>query len=423
MVDAFAISGNGLAGTLVRPSALILALAGGMIVPGARVDAGMQPEANNSAGFQGAGVTTGLAPRAFLLDAQRDADVLTLADVMGPRATPVVDFSDSGLAYVQAPPRAVVDRLLGEDVSGGLNLTARNTESLSFGRAVDGVADRTTSKLQFADAFPMDAFSEEPGGSGTGLVAPTKAPARSTGELSGTASTSALELVAFDPFAAKPQSAGDIAEQLAPPLAAQVEAIEFVSSPVVQPLPAHELAAKPAVAVPPAKSALAGKELRDPPRPQPMAAAPSALPAKAALPALVAKSPNPKAKTMQPAPTRSSLSAVLATPRSLSTPKVVSGRTMPGYRLSGDVIEFTLSTSINGHPAAEIPLRVTKDDRLWLRTGDLLSLVKTMMPQDQYDRLAASSAKEDYVTFDKVRSVGISLRYDVARNLIAIDSD
>lgn len=418
MDDAFAISGNGLAGTLVRPSALIIAIAGGMIVPGAQVEAGMQPEAIQGAGFQGAGVTTGLAPRANLADTHPDPDVLTLADVMGPRAMPAVDGSASGLTYDPAPSRAVVvDRQLGEGVSGSLKITARNADLLSFGRAVDAMAEGATGKQRFADAFPVDAFAGEPGGSDAGLVAQPESVALSAGDLSGTASTSALELVAFDPFAAKPQPAAEIAEHLAPRLAAEVDAIEFVSNPVVQPLPTQELAAKPAIAAVPATAALAGKDLRDAPRPQPMAAA------RSSSLALAEKAPTPRTRTVQAKPARSSTSAALATPRPLSTPKVVSGRHMPGYRLAGDVIEFAMATRVNGQPAAPIPLRVTKDDRLWLRTGDLLSLVRAMMPQNQYDQLAASSAIDEYVTFDQVRNAGIGLRYDVARNLIAIDSD
>jgi hypothetical protein len=412
--DAFAISGNGLAGTLVRPSALIIAIAGGMIVPGAQVEAGMQPEAIQGAGFQGAGVTTGLAPSTHLTDMRPDPDVLTLADIMGPRAKPAVDVSGSGLMYVPAPSPSVADRQLGEEVSGSLKITATKAESLSFGRAVDGVADRATVTRQFADAFPVDVFTGGPGDSDAGLVAPPAPPALSAGELSGNASTSAFELVAFDPFATKSQPAAGIAENLAPPVAAHADGIEFVSSPVVQPIPEHEWTAKPAIPAILTKSGLALHDQRPSASPQPLAAAPS----KAAMPASALTAP--KTKTIQTAPARSYLPAAMVTPRPLSTPKVVSGRTMPGYRLSGDVIEFAMATRINGQPAVPIPLRVTKDDRLWLRTGDLLSLVKKMMPQDQYDRLAASSAMEDYVTFDKVRSAGISLRYDVARNLIAI---
>lgn len=413
MDDSFAIAGNGFAGTIVRPSAFILAIAGGMIVPGAQVEAGMQPKA-----IQGAGVTASFASGAFLADIQPDPDVLTLADVMRPTAAAAVAFAGPGLAPEPASASAGHDLRLVGSHSGGLTIADRNAETLSFSTAVNVETAGASSHQRFADAFSADGIPAGAGDGDPGLVA-QPAPAPSAGELSGKATSGVLELVAFDPFAAKSQPGSDIADHLTRAPATQVEAIAFVSNPVVQPLPDRDMAARPEVSAVLAKTALAGTPPRDSASPRPMAAAP----AKAAMPALVAKAPTPKTKTTQAAPARSPLSAALVTPRPHTTPKVVSGRTMPGYRLSGDVIEFTLSTSVNGQPAAAIPLRVTRDDRLWLRTGDLLSLVKAMMPQDQFDRLAASSAMEDYITFDKVRGAGISLRYDVARNLIAIGSD
>lgn len=429
MVDLFAISGSGLTGTIVRPTAFVLAIAGGLIVPGAQVEAGMQPETR-----EGTLVSANVTPSSsFLFGSQRDPDVLTNADILQTQTARAVAFSAGTFDMAPSPSRAAsphvaLDRTMPSEVSGGLAIAnqpalrsaLRSARGLAFSQAFDEAHFPAPEAERLADPMSGDELPKDVSGAGSAALTADTPPEQVAGDLSGKAKADGLDLLAFDPFASKPLAgAAAAAGNPLPASTAAPAGLEFVSHPVVQPLPAPELAAKPEAIKPSAQLSPVKQAARE--------AAPSRLIApaqvKSVSPAVTDKPAPSRALSTAPVTARSSSLRGLVTPKPLSPPKVVSGRHMPGYRIAGDVIEFTLSTSVNGERAAAIPLRVTKDDRLWLRTGDLLSLVKARMSPAEYERLASSPAMQEYVTFEAVRSAGISLQYDVARNLIAIGVD
>jgi hypothetical protein len=196
---------------------------------------------------------------------------------------------------------------------------------------------------------------------------------------------------------------------LAEPAAApgQAPAIRFVSIPVVQQVTETAVetgAARPELVLGAAPAAL--------PTAAPAALA-SPAPAKATAPAKAA--PAALARPEQPQPRMASAFAPAAKAKAMTAPV---GKAGPGYTVTNGTIDFALATRINGQPAGALPLRVTPDDRLWLRMRDLLLLVRERMNPLEFDRIAMSSSLEDYVEFDTVRRAGIALRYDAARNQI-----
>ncbi|MBC2664049.1 hypothetical protein H7F51_00805 [Novosphingobium flavum] len=186
----------------------------------------------------------------------------------------------------------------------------------------------------------------------------------------------------------------------------------FVAEPVVQPLPAAAPKLVEA-APPPLPSAPAAPALAAIPVPP---IAPIGYDLAAARPAPAAASPAPRtqlADTIR----RKPLSRFAPTTKA-KVPLRPAGTTAPGYAVRNDNIEFSLAARINGEPSGALPLRVSRDDRLWLRLSDLLGLIKDRMPAGEYARLAAAPGADDYVEFETIRRAGIDLRYDAANNRI-----
>lgn len=155
--------------------------------------------------------------------------------------------------------------------------------------------------------------------------------------------------------------------------------VAFVSEPMVQPVPAGP-AAKP-LATPPERPAASTAQLA-------LKAAPAARPGKA------------KAKA----------------PRGTQI-----GGTIPSnFQLTDGTIDYRIGVRVNGGDPASLPMRITRDDQLSVKLGDLLSVVKPQMDPALYAYLSSSRGADEYVSFAAIRAVGIDIRYDAARDQLLL---
>ncbi|WP_338468487.1 hypothetical protein RXV95_08030 [Novosphingobium sp. ZN18A2] len=89
-------------------------------------------------------------------------------------------------------------------------------------------------------------------------------------------------------------------------------------------------------------------------------------------------------------------------------------------RLVDGVIMHETSVSLNNHIAGRLTVKIDASGGLAVRLGDLLSMVQTEMQPSAYSRLAGSSANAEYLSFAKLRSAGIDLRYDAGDDVLVI---
>lgn len=280
------------------------------------------------------------------------------------------------------------------------------------------------------------------------------------------ASDPALQLVATQPVpAATPVSAAPVAVMDSPQPALAMNAV-----PGAEPVPlaiAPAAAAEPIrLAAAPAVAAIEAVARLDSPAPAPAvepllapAAAPQAAPAAlvesaapaAATPGLVApavaeasvEAPKP-AFVSEPVVQTVTATAVtkpiapVATPSAVAAPapkaepvarlaKTKAPRTAPlggaigsNFQLNDGTIDYRIGARVNGGEPASLPLRITRDDQLSVKLGDLLALVKPQMDPALYAYLAASRGADEYVTFATIRSTGIDIRYDAARDQLLL---
>lgn len=252
----------------------------------------------------------------------------------------------------------------------------------------------------------------------TPVVQQTLAPAStSTEAVLAEASADGTDFVAPPSDLKLPQSAS---------AAIAVPGIQFVAVPVVQPIPE---AAK-------AQTAQASSELilgavrQAPPAPA-ARAAPAAKVALAARPARITPAAAKLAGVAADAPAMASTGA--AAPIKAQSPfkaqapsfaqapaiKPASSGTK-AYTLKDGIIEYALAARVNGVTAGPIGLRITPDNRLWLRLGDLIGLVRAKMTPADFARFSESTRAADYVEFDTIRRAGIDLSYDTSRNQITV---
>lgn len=153
--------------------------------------------------------------------------------------------------------------------------------------------------------------------------------------------------------------------------------VAFVSEPVVQPVPAGP-AAKP-LAVPPERPAASTAQLA-------VKAAPPARPGKAKAP----------------------------------RGGQIAGTIHSNFQLTDGTIDYRIGVRVNGGEPASLPMRITRDDQLSVKLGDLLAVVKPKMDPALYAYLSSSRGAEEYVSFAAIRAVGIDIRYDAARDQLLL---
>jgi hypothetical protein len=119
----------------------------------------------------------------------------------------------------------------------------------------------------------------------------------------------------------------------------------------------------------------------------------------------------------QPAP--SVAVAKTRTPRAAP----LGGTVASNFQLTDGTIDYRIGARVNGGEPASLALRITRNDQLSVKLGDLLGLVKPQMDPALYAYLAASRGAEEYVSFAAIRASGIDIRYDAARDQLLLGVD
>lgn len=91
-------------------------------------------------------------------------------------------------------------------------------------------------------------------------------------------------------------------------------------------------------------------------------------------------------------------------------------------RVEGDVIFHQAKVNLDDHSASALSVRIGAGGDLSLRVGDLLSLYEPGMAPAVFSRLAGSSAANEFVSFDMLRSAGIDIRYDAGQDQLRISA-
>jgi hypothetical protein len=98
----------------------------------------------------------------------------------------------------------------------------------------------------------------------------------------------------------------------------------------------------------------------------------------------------------------------------------IGGTIASNFQLTDGTIDYRIGARVNGGEPASLPLRISRDDQLSVKLGDLLTLVKPQMDPALYAYLAATRGAEEYVTFAAIRSSGVDIRYDAARDQLLL---
>ena len=130
--------------------------------------------------------------------------------------------------------------------------------------------------------------------------------------------------------------------------------------------------------------------------------------------------PDPKARAssdLSAVPGRSAIAIYSpALSRSISRPR----QTRSG-------VEFEVSTRIGGAAAGRLPLVIVDGDmdhpeyiseEIAVRLSDIISLLSSRMESGLLNKLSCSKNAQQYVTFNELRSCGISVRFDDRDNLV-----
>lgn len=90
------------------------------------------------------------------------------------------------------------------------------------------------------------------------------------------------------------------------------------------------------------------------------------------------------------------------------------------YQFVGSEIEFQLPVVANGAPVGDLTLHVAPNQQVSLRLRELLALFHDEIDPQVLTSLVASPSIDSFVTFDKLRDAGIEIRYDAARDRLAL---
>ncbi|HEY0958995.1 MAG TPA: hypothetical protein VGE05_06940 [Novosphingobium sp.] len=109
------------------------------------------------------------------------------------------------------------------------------------------------------------------------------------------------------------------------------------------------------------------------------------------------------------------------------TPRTISPGPMPDqakssgtshYVRTSQGLTFEVSAQVNGTSIGRLPLLIADGENISVRLADLLAAVAPMMSSHVHDRLSASQAAQDYMTFNDLRAAGISVRFDSSDRLV-----
>jgi hypothetical protein len=81
---------------------------------------------------------------------------------------------------------------------------------------------------------------------------------------------------------------------------------------------------------------------------------------------------------------------------------------------------YTLSR-LNGFEIGAVPLRFTGDDRSSIHLRTFLSLFRSIMNPQIFEKLSAAQVADQYVSFTTLRDAGFSVSYDPKRELLILE--
>jgi len=93
------------------------------------------------------------------------------------------------------------------------------------------------------------------------------------------------------------------------------------------------------------------------------------------------------------------------------------------YKLTGSAIEVTMPVTLEGQLLGRVSVHVAPNDELSLHLKDLVDLFKDRLDPAKLAAFQASSNIGEFVTFERLRSAGIGVRYDAARDGITIQPE
>jgi hypothetical protein len=433
---------------LFEPFALALLAAGGMSASVARSDGGSE-EAGlivppitaqaHAAESPAPEAATSSAPAALSVQASGGAASETQALASGPATTnpplsstaPIPNrfaevFAEPGVAPASLAlerPQPEVEAALKASADAGL---AAQVEARAPMAAAQLVPETIEPALQLVAAEPVPA--KLPVSAAALAVMNLPAPALVINPGPG------IELA---PLAAPTAIAAEPIQLAVAPVVAGVEAASLATetrlesvtpAPMAEPLPAPAAPAnaEPAALVPPPAAAVAAPgpvalALAEPGTESPKRAFVSepvvqSVPAAAALKpialAIVPPSVTAIRQTTAPAPRL----AKVKPPRGTQ----IGGTIASNFQLTDGTIDYRIGARVNGGEPASLPLRISRDDQLSVKLGDLLALVRPQMDPALYACLAAARGADEYVTFAAIRSSGIDIRYDAARDQLLL---
>lgn len=400
MDSKFAIFDLGLSGNVAKPVAMALAVCGSMAAPGVQIEkprqAAAQPDLHSPpAPSPAPGIAMAVSRAGLAEDVSRSAIKHDRSETAITLPAPVASSQLSDV--VRKAPAGAQDKVIARDTSAFASEFA----------VLSGPEEKPAIVEQVLNPEPVK-VPEAPRVAEDEVIAPTPAQLSPPMEITTAQALKIADLTAYDPAAKPAANLVEAAPEKQATPASGAAAIDFVAVPVVQPTPAEPRLVDPAPV-----------QIRTM-KPEP-ASAPAVSPKPKALPKVAA---TPKAPLAGIDAISFNVAAKLET-KVVSAPKAATklaartatiGKT--AYRLHEDVIDFALPVRLNGEDVGSIPLRVTRDDRLWVRLGDLLTLIRSQMNPEEFERLSASSASSEYMDFEAVRRAGIALQYDSARNRI-----
>lgn len=81
-----------------------------------------------------------------------------------------------------------------------------------------------------------------------------------------------------------------------------------------------------------------------------------------------------------------------------------------------------MAVRIDEEIAGRIQIRSNEGNSFEVRLGDLIDLVSSRIPRHELERFSSSDAADQFVSFDKLRSMGLGLRYNPAYDELHLSS-
>lgn len=81
------------------------------------------------------------------------------------------------------------------------------------------------------------------------------------------------------------------------------------------------------------------------------------------------------------------------------------------YRMTSRGVEFSTVARTQGAGSGRVRLLIADDENIMVRLSDVLGLVRTLLPQGEFDRLAGSAQASQFISLNDLRAAGIPVRF------------